>query len=128
MSNLINNILSKRSRPSRTNMFLFGKLPDFWKDKIKIQGTCWLWQGRMNRNGYGRIKVGARELMAHRVIWEFPKRKIREGMILDHCGVHCKHRNCVNPAHLSEVTSKQNTHRGKAKLFKKVIVDDRMKG
>lgn len=73
---------------------------------------CWLWLGQLNRNGYGRVYVAGRRLMAHRVIYEaFTGRKIPEGIQLDHKKEVCSHRHCVNPAHMEEVTGTVNTRR-----------------
>ena len=73
---------------------------------------CWVWCGKMNRNGYGRLTTGQ---MAHREMYEFVTGlEIPYKHVLDH---KCRVRSCVNPAHLEPVTIKENTLRGKAKLF-----------
>ncbi len=50
--------------------------------------------------------------------------KIKDGKLLDHIysAKYCS-RACCNPTHVSPVTPKQNTHRGKAILFKGTIND-----
>ena len=78
------------------------------------EGGCWIWIGELNRNGYGRIKIFGKRLMAHRVIYELLVGAIPERLVLDHL---CKNRCCVNPNHLEPVTVKENTHRGNALLF-----------
>ena len=80
---------------------------------------CWLWQGELNRNGYGRVWVQGKRLMAHRVIYEAIIGPIPEGMVLDHL---CRNRACCNPQHLEPVTVRENTHRGAAVLFQPVEV------
>lgn len=77
-------------------------------------GECWVWTGRQNRNGYGRLHYQGDEKMAHRVAYEVFTGPIPEGMLLDH---RCRTRCCVNPAHLEPVTHSVNTLRGQAKLF-----------
>jgi hypothetical protein len=77
-------------------------------------GECWVWVGRLNRNGYGRVALGGREPMAHRASYEAHVGPIPEGLVLDHlCRVRC----CINPRHLEPVTVQENTLRGEAKLF-----------
>jgi hypothetical protein len=80
---------------------------------------CWLWQGELNRNGYGRVWVSGRRLMVHRVVYALLVGEIPKGLVLDHKSDVCSHRNCCNPAHLEPVTVKVNTHRGRAVLFKR---------
>lgn len=76
---------------------------------------CWIWQGELNRNGYGRVWIRGRRLMVHRVVWEILRGPIAEGLVLDHT---CRTRACCNPCHLDPVTVRENTLRGEAKLFK----------
>ena len=78
------------------------------------ESGCWLWLGELNRNGYGRLSVGGRRAMAHRLAYELLVGPIAPGLVLDHlCRVRC----CCNPAHLEPVTVRENTHRGEAVLF-----------
>lgn len=77
---------------------------------------CWLWDGRLNRNGYGRCCIGGKEPVAHRAIYELLIGPIPEKHILDH---KCKVRKCVNPHHMEPVTHRVNTIRGDAPLFQK---------
>lgn len=81
----------------------------------KPGSRCWVWTGRRNRNGYGRLRWRGREPVAHRLIWELIKDPIPYLHVLDH---DCKNRPCCNPDHLEPVTGKINTHRGDAVLFK----------
>ena len=94
-------------------------LPEVIASKFTICSDtgCWLWQGELNRNGYGRVWVSEakKKLMAHRVIFEFLVGPIQQGLFLDHL---CRRRNCCNPAHLEPVTPKDHTLRGNAILFK----------
>lgn len=80
---------------------------------------CWLWSGEVNRNGYGRVWVSGKRVMAHRAIYEAIIGGIPAGMVLDHL---CRNRLCCNPLHLEPVTVRENTHRGEAVLFQPMEV------
>lgn len=92
--------------------------PEKFQPRISIDEhtQCWEWQGEINRNGYGRVWVEGKRLMAHRAIYTLIVGPIPEGLVLDHL---CSNRRCCNPAHLEPVTHRENTFRGRAVLFKK---------
>ena len=71
---------------------------------------CLLWLGNIDRKGYGRIVIDKKLLFAHRVAFTIlGARNLSPGLVLDHkCRVRC----CVNPQHLEEVPSKENSMRG----------------
>lgn len=79
----------------------------FWS-KVTKTDTCWLWTAYLRR-GYGKIKISNRTVLAHRFAYEMLVGPIPDGLQLDHL---CRVRNCVNPAHLEPVTSRENTLRG----------------
>lgn len=78
---------------------------------------CWLFQGAIERNGYGAIKVAGRKRIAHRAYFETFRGPIAEGLTLDHL---CRVRHCVNPEHLEPVTRRENTLRGISPVAKNV--------
>lgn len=83
-----------------------------WVEKIPIAG-CWLYMGGLNKDGYGLMynsteKKNRRMMMAHRFIFEHYKRKIPDGMQIDHL---CRIPSCCNPEHLDIVTPKENIAR-----------------
>lgn len=81
-------------------------------------GECEIWQGRIDRDGYGRKGQG---VLAHRVAYEAAFGPIPPGLHIDHLchtasrdcagGRGCLHRACVNPAHMEVVTLQENARR-----------------
>jgi hypothetical protein len=70
---------------------------------------CWAWYGGVTRDGYAKVKIAGRTLIAHRVAYELKCGPVPEGLEMDHlCRVRC----CVNPDHLEAVTGTVNRRRG----------------
>ena len=105
-------------------------LPERFRTKIVLVWTragydidgskCWFWTGWNSGNGYGKVSVEGKAMMAHRAVYEMLVGPIPDGLILDH---GCRHRACCNPAHLEPVTVLINTLRGDAILFEKFTND-----
>lgn len=81
---------------------------DFWAMAL-ISGSCWLWQGQIERNGYGRAWFKGKRRSAHRLAYELTKGQIPHGLTIDHL---CRNRACINPAHLEAVSMRTNVLRG----------------
>jgi len=74
-------------------------------------GNCWLWTGRIERNGYTQFRVGGKagkDVSSHRWIYEQTEGPIPDGLEIDHL---CFVRHCVNPKHLEPVTHAENIRR-----------------
>lgn len=79
---------------------------------IRRVGQCWIWTGKIDRSGYGKMWIYDREFCAHRVVYTVLKGDIPDGLTLDHLKEKCGNRACVNPDHLEPVTMRENVLRG----------------
>ena len=73
---------------------------------------CLRWTGAHVSKGYGQIVVNGRRRSVHIVAHEVWIGPVPEGYDVDH--VHakgCRHRDCIEPAHLEAVTHTENTRR-----------------
>ena len=78
--------------------------------RIEVVGDCWVYLGRKNSSGYGKVTVyPAKERSAHWVVYEALVGPVPDSLELDHL---CRVRACVNPAHLEPVTHAENMRRG----------------
>jgi hypothetical protein len=98
-------------------------------EKIRKTSTCWLWQGSLNKKGYGQLNRGRRGegvVLAHRASWEIHNGAIPDGL----CVLHkCDNPQCVNPDHLflgtivdndKDRDAKGRTRKGDAHKFAKL--------
>lgn len=103
-----------RAQCRRVIMSNFGdnRLPERFWDKVSVEPNtgCWLWTAYCNPTGYGRYSIQGRLFLSHRVAF-FSMLSLRPeaSLVLDH---KCRQRSCVNPAHLEQVTQKENMNRG----------------
>lgn len=88
-------------------------LKDRFTDKISFDSVtdCWLWQGSLTKDGYGRFRLGQKGLGAHRMAYLLYRGPIPAGFEPDHL---CRVTRCVNPDHLELVTHRVNVQRGYA--------------
>src|SRR5574340_1101490 len=77
--------------------------------KFTVSDTgCWMWQGTLRPNGYGRVWYRGRTMTAHQAVWVASGRDLSLGLELDHL---CRQRGCVNPGHLEPVSRAENNRR-----------------
>lgn len=91
----------------------------FWMDVDKSAGhgpwgDCWLWVGRLDKDGYGECKsvCNKRTWKAHRFSYHLANGGIPEGLMVRH---RCDVRNCINPKHLKLGTVVDNSADMKAR-------------
>lgn len=66
----------------------------------------WIWQGALDKDGYGAVRVGDKIEKAHHVAFTlYWKRRIPPGMEILHS---CNNPHCVNPHHLRLGTHLEN--------------------
>lgn len=76
------------------------------KVKIDKKTGCWMWQGSINKDGYGQsIWIGRERWIPHRFAYHYAFGKIAAGLEIHH---KCENRSCVFPLHLKEVTHEEN--------------------
>lgn len=87
---------------------------DYIKQRIRIDGECWLWTGAKtggtHGEKYGQFKIGRgrdsrKTVMAHRAMYELFNGPIPCGMLVMH---KCDTPLCVNPDHLMIGTHNEN--------------------
>lgn len=92
-------LTGKLDRPTRYALGLF-----FSKIEMSADG-CWVWRAARNNECYGVF--GGEN--AHRTAYRWFVGPIEPGFHIDHL---CRHRWCVNPAHLESVSRGENYRRG----------------
>jgi hypothetical protein len=105
----------------------------FWRQaKVASADECWNWQGFIDRDGYGRFRVGSKKHTTHRFAFFLANGHGLDAPVIRH---KCDNPRCVNPAHLCTGTHQENmrdrsernrtargTKNGRAKLTEETVL------
>jgi hypothetical protein len=85
-------------------------LPERLLSKFDLsEDNHWLWNGYLDKDGYGQYWLNNKNVRAHRIVYESIVSQIPKDLVIDHL---CRIRHCVNPDHLEVVTPLENMMRG----------------
>jgi hypothetical protein len=79
------------------------RLPFHWTLAQRLEhytdktGSCWVWTGCGDKNGYGVMKVDGVQKRMHRIVWEQSHGPIPPGMEICH---RCDNPSCIRESHL----------------------------
>jgi hypothetical protein len=76
------------------------------------ESGCWLWQGFVQKTGYGDVSYRGRQRRIHRVMYEICNGPLIPGLDVCHS---CDNPSCINPAHLWQGTTQENMRDASAK-------------
>lgn len=76
----------------------------FW-DKVLKTSSCWEWQGKRRKDGYGVISIEGKQRRAHRFSVEMRRGPLTPDKKVLHS---CDNPPCVRPSHLRVGTQKDN--------------------
>lgn len=80
--------------------------------RITVAGECWRRSASPDAKGYGQFYFEGTQRRSHRVSYMMFVGPIQDGLTIDHVKARgCQFKDCVRPAHLEAVTSRENTLR-----------------
>jgi hypothetical protein len=111
--------MAKNANNPVTQEHMTDALKERFFAKVDKTDTCWNWTSAKTAykpkriasdatKGYGFITINGRPFYAHRASWLMHKGPLVDGLVIDHL---CNNTLCVNPDHLQQVTTRENTGR-----------------
>lgn len=83
---------------------------------LVIENDCWIWQGHIDEDGYGKVKYKGKTEQAHRIIYEISNNIDLPSTTHVHHD-KCRTKACVNPTHMQTVDiQKHNYYKQKITL------------
>lgn len=76
-----------------------------FSSRIDKTADCWNWTGELIYSGYGRLSIGKKHVLAHRLSWMIHNGNIPDDLSVCHS---CNNRRCVRPEHLYLATHQEN--------------------
>jgi len=76
---------------------------------VTRKGNCLIWNGHINKKGYGMMSLNHQAFLVHRISYELFKGSIPKGLTVDHL---CKNKACQNVDHMEAISNKDNILRG----------------
>lgn len=73
--------------------------------QVEESTGCWIWQGAVNKDGYGKTYLDGQRLLAHRAVWLLLRGPLPKGLSACH---HCDTPRCCNPDHIFFGTTADN--------------------
>lgn len=77
------------------------KQPYYQIEDLGFDTPCWVWRSTRNSQGYGVVRRGGKNHLAHRFVYQRSKGRIEANVALHHL---CENPSCVNPAHLTPIS------------------------
>lgn len=89
--------------------------PPFYQH-VAVDGPCVIVDKKPEGNGYARVVVNGRRVLAHRAAYEAAYGPIPPGVTVEHL---CRVRLCVAPMHLELATPSENSSRARAGRYQR---------
>lgn len=73
--------------------------------RLQVRGSCWVWTGAKDQDGYGLIKIAGKMERLPRFIFKALNGEIPKGHLICH---RCDNPPCFRPSHLFAATAAEN--------------------
>lgn len=95
-------------------------------DNYKVDGDCWIWQGKTDSTRYGWTMYKSKKIGVHRLSYLVHKGPLKKGFVICHT---CDHKLCINPEHLYQGSVYDNIGDYQERQLKRLrILAEQVKG